>query len=319
MFNPTKIINPPRPVLDRPEPPLPPLPPREDDRLTSGVFEPPSGFVPSAVARHKLVVFVSVVALAILGVAFGRSRSVTYTASATLQVGQVNPNSPGFYGYVQSSASLATAFSRSISAEPVLVAVEHKLKLTPAKAIARLSAAPIPQAPAFRVIATGASAHGAVALANVAAKAVIAYEGQSNSANPEAESLLHEYRGASLRLQHATEKIARLAHSNGGEGASKAALARAEADKNAESARFRAIGSAYNAAILSQAPRTGLVSLLAGAASASDDRSSKMELFGFLGLLAGIAAGCLAAVLLERFRIRRRAAKEGKSRKSQAG
>jgi hypothetical protein len=192
----------------------------------------------------------------------------------------------------------------------VLASVQHKLKLTPAKALARLSAEPIPQAPAFRVVATGESAHGAVALANVAANAVIVYEGQSNSANPEAASLLHEYRVASEHLQHATEDIAHLAHRSRTGGVSKSSLVRAEADKNAEAARFRAIGSAYNAAVLSQAPRSGLVSLLAGASSASSNRSSKIELFAFLGLLAGAVVGCAAAVLLERIRVRRRPAVE---------
>jgi len=83
---------------------------------------------------------------------------------------------------------------------------------------------------------------------------------------------------------------------------SKGDLAVAEANLEAEAAHFRAIGAAYNAAILSQAPRSGLVALLAGATSASSNRSSKTELFGFLGLLIGAVVGCLFAVLLERRR-----------------
>jgi capsular polysaccharide biosynthesis protein len=311
MFDPTEITDPPSPAIGQRERMIP-----ESQRLVTGVFEPPSGFALSAIARHKLIVLLSILALAVIGVAFGRSRPISYTASATLQIGQVNPNSPGFYGYVQSSAALATAFSRSIAAEPVLATVQDKLKLTPAKALSRLSAEPIPQAPAFRVIATGGSEHGAVALANVAAKAVIAYEAQSNNANPEAESLLHEYSAASVRLQHSNENIAHLVHRSHGH-VSKSALARAEAVKNAESARFKAIGSSYNAAVLSQAPRSGLVSLLAGATTASSNRSSKMELFGFLGLLAGIIAGCGFAVLRERVRTRRQPAVGGELSRSQ--
>ncbi|HTA13390.1 MAG TPA: Wzz/FepE/Etk N-terminal domain-containing protein [Solirubrobacteraceae bacterium] len=294
-ITPSQITDPPPAALNR-----------SDGQLT-GIFEPPSGFVLSAISRHKLIVLLCVAAFTLVGLAVGRSSKVLYTASATLQVGQVNPNSPGFYGYVQSSASLATAFSRSIAAEPVLAAVQHKLGLAPSAALGRLSAEPIPQAPAFRVAATGQSELAAVQLANVAANAVIAYEGQSNSANPEAESLLHEYREASVRVQHATENIAHLAHRYHGK-IPKSLLARAEADKNADSARYRALGSSYNAAVLSQAPRTGLVSLLAGAASASGNRSSKIELYGFIGLLAGILVGCSAAVLRERLRIRGRRA-----------
>ncbi|MGH2854664.1 MAG: hypothetical protein ACRDLF_10815 [Solirubrobacteraceae bacterium] len=271
----------------------------QPDGVARGVFEPPSGFAVWAIARNKLVVFVVAVVLALAGVGVGAKRRSTYTASATVQVGQVNPNSPGFFGYSQSSATLANAFSRSIAAEPVLAAVQKKLKLAPAQAVARLSAEPIPEAPAFRVIATGSSELGAIDLANVAANAVIAYEGQSNSANPEAASLLEEYRAASLKLQQAVRAVGDLSRKK---GASLEALARVEADRNAAAVRLKAIGVAYTSAVASQAPRSGLVSLLAGAASASSDRSSRVELYGFIGLLVGVVVGCFVAVLRERRR-----------------
>jgi uncharacterized protein involved in exopolysaccharide biosynthesis len=268
-------------------------------QMIEGIFEPPRGFVLSSIARHKLVVLIAAVLLAVAGAAVGKARKSTYTASATLQVGQVNPNSPGFYSYVQSSASLATAFSRAIAAEPVLATIQDKLKLAPSQAIARLSAEPIPQAPAFRVIATGPTRYAAVQLTNVAANAVIAYEGQSNSANPEAESLLDEYRKASIRLQHAVASVARLSRGSHRKSTPKPALVQAEADKDADATRFRAIGAAYDAAIASQAPRSGLVSLLAGASTATGSRRSQIELFGFIGLLVGVVVGCVAAIAVE--------------------
>ena len=267
-----------------------------------GVFEPPNGFVLSAISRNKLIVLVAIVIFALIGLGVGKTREITYTASATLQVGQVNPNSPGFFGYVQSSASLATAFSRSIAAEPVLATIQDKLKLTPAKAILRLSAEPLPQSPAFRVIAVGPTEYAAVQLANVAANAVIAYEVQSNTANPEAASLLEEYREASVQLQHA---VANLAHFSRDRHTSKSVLARVDAEKNAAGVKLRAIGVAYTGAVTSQAPRNGLISLLAGATSASSDHNSKIKLYGFIGLLAGVVIGCVAAVLRERRRMSR--------------
>lgn len=284
----------------------PPAARDQPHELVQGIFEPPSGFVLSSIARHKLIVLVTAVLLTVAGAALGKTRASTYTASATLQVGQVNPNSPGFYSYVQSAASLASAFSRAIGAEPVLAAIHHQLKLAPAIAIARLSSEPVPQAPAFRVIATGPTQHAAVELANVAANAVIAYEGQSNSANPEAESLLSEYRAASIRLHYAVANVTRLSQGSHEKSTPKTVLARAEANRNADAARFKAIGAAYGAAIASQAPRSGLVSLLAGAASASGNRSSQIELFGFIGLLAGVVIGCIAAVVRESRKSRRR-------------
>jgi hypothetical protein len=267
-----------------------------------GVFEPPGGFVLSAISRNKLIVLVAAVIFALIGLGVGNARRSTYTASATLQVGQVNPNSPGFLGYVESSASLATAFSRAITAAPVLATIQDKLNLVPAKAIPRLSAEPLPQSPAFRVLATGPTEYAAVQLANVAADAVITYEVHSNSANPETTSLLADYRHASIHLHHATNTVEHLTR---GLRTRKSALAGAEAERNATALELRAIEVAYTNAVTSEAPRSGLVTLLAGATSASSNSRSKIELFGFIGLLGGGIIGCGAAALCERRRISR--------------
>jgi uncharacterized protein involved in exopolysaccharide biosynthesis len=264
-----------------------------------GVFEPPSGPGLVAIARNKLLVVAVAVIFAAIGLVFGHSRKATYTASATVQVGQVNPNSPGFFGYVQSSAELASAFSRSIAAEPVLTAGRGKLGLAPATVVKRLSAEPLPEAPAFRVIATGPSELAAMRLANTAAGAVIDYEGKTNSANPEAATLLQEYQDASVHLQQKAKALARLSRDK---SASEQALVRAEAERNAAAVKLKAVGVAYTGAVTSQAPRSGLVSLLAGASSASSNKRSKTELYGFIGLLLGVVAGCCVAVARERLR-----------------
>ena len=279
------------------EPPtFTPPPPADDPRAPiEGIFEPPESFVLSAIVHNKRLVALVAVTLMLVGIGLGVLRQTTYTASATLQVGQVNPNSPGFLGYVQSASSLATAFSRSIAAAPVLATVDRKLAIEPSAATTRLSAEPIPLAPAFRVIATGSSESSAIRLANVAAGAVIVYENRRNSSNPQARSLLGEYRAASLQLQRAEAQLADLGPSPDAD-----ALAEAEAEKAAAQVKLKGIDTAYIAAVASQAPREGLVSLVAGATSATDDRKSKIQLYGFLGLLAGLLAGCAAAVLRER-------------------
>jgi len=263
---------------------------------SQSVFEPSDSFVLAAIGLNKLIVILCAVAMGLAGVAYGLVRQPTYTASASLQIGQVNPNSPGFLGYVQSASSLATAFSRSIAAAPVLDSVDKKLGLPPTQATQRLSSEPIPLSPVFRVIATGSSESQATRLANVAAGAIVAYESHSNSANPQANSLLKGYRGTALDVQRAKAKLGSLEE----EGAPSPALLEAEAAKIAAQVKLKAIGNAYNAAIVSQAPRTGLVTLLAGATSAESDRSSKIELYGFIGFLIGLVVGCAVAVLRER-------------------
>ncbi|MET0558991.1 MAG: Wzz/FepE/Etk N-terminal domain-containing protein [Solirubrobacterales bacterium] len=276
------------------------VPPVATMPTLQGAFEAPQGPLFEAIGRHKRLIAVFAVLGALAGIALGYVRPATYEASATLQVGQVNPNSAGFASYTQSASSLATAFSRAIAATPVLMQVEKRLQIPPERAVARLSSEPIPLSPAFRVIAKGPSAEKAKQLANVAAAAVIAYENRSNSANPQAAALLSSYRRASLALNKANAAVTA---ANAG-GSSEDVLA-AEAAQSAATIRLKAIGATYIATVGSQPPREGFVSLLAGATSASGNRAAKMQLYGFLGLLLGLAGGCAAAYLSER---RRRAA-----------
>jgi len=265
----------------------PPPPTNDSEPLLRGVFDPPEGLAFGAIRRHKKLVAIFAVLGLLAGAALGLIRPATYEAAATLQVGQVNPNSAGFASYTQSASSLATAFSRAIAAAPVLTKVERELHLAKQRASARLSAEPIPLSPAFRVIATGPSAAKAKRLANVAAAGVATYENRSNSANPEAASLLAAYRRASLALSEATAAVA-----SGG--------LQAKAEQSAAKIHLKAIATAYVAAVGSQPPREGFVSLLAGATSAKSNRHSMIQLYAFLGLLLGLVVGCGVAVLRDR-------------------
>jgi capsular polysaccharide biosynthesis protein len=270
--------------------------PAEAPPMLHGVFEPPSGMVARALrANWALIVLIALLGAGV-GAAAGLARKGTFTSAATLQVGQVNPNSPGFYSYVSSAAALATAFSRGVSAEPVLAEVDKRLHIAPAVAAGRLSAEPLPLSPAFRVFATGPSADSAIKLANVAADALIVYETSANDSNPEAESLLTEYHGASLALHRAATNLSTTERA-GQDAGTKIAAARATRDTAA--ARVAALGNAYTAAITSQAPRRGLVSLIAGATSASSNHRSQVELLLFVALLAGLLLGCAVAVARE--------------------
>jgi uncharacterized protein involved in exopolysaccharide biosynthesis len=275
--------------------PIPSLGSPQDGR---GIFDPPSGTVAPALRRHKLLIIAFALVFALIGFGAGFLRQPTYTGSASLQVGQVNPNSPGFLGYTQSATSLAAVFSRAIYAQPVLKEVEEKLGLSSTAATERLTAEPIPLSPLFRIVATGSSGAAAIHLANVASAAVIGYVGKTNSANPQATTLLHEALSASIGLRRTEAAL------NAAEAESSGRL-KARAAKSVAQLRLEAISKSYIETVGSQAPRAGLLSLVAGATSASDDRRSKAELYTFLGLILGLVAGCAVAVLAEQWRTRK--------------
>jgi hypothetical protein len=240
------------------------------------------------------------VTLAVLGTAVGATRTTTFTAASTLQVGKVNPNSPGFYGFVQSASQLATMFSRAITAGPVLHRIQARLGVSPRAATSRLSAEPIPNSPAFRVIATGPSADAAIQLANVTAGSVIAYEGRSNAYDSDTARLFRQYRAASLKQAKATTAIKQAQREYGRfpTAEQRAALDRAEARRADASLEAQALAASYQ--LSAQSTTRGLISLLAGAAGASSDRGSKLQLLGFVGLLGGLLLGCALAQVVER-------------------
>ena len=263
----------------------------------------------SAISRYSWLLLFLAVLLAAAGVAVGLKRKPVWTASSTLQVGQINPNSPGFYGFVQSATDLATTFSRQIDADGVLAIIQQKVGLTPTQSIEHLTATPIPDGAAFRVIATGASGEAAIRLANSAASAMISYKSQANSVN-NATSLFRAYRHQATLLEKAKAQAQKVQNANatqlavtGAANVSSPALMNAKASVDIAQARANALSAAYTQALQSQ-PTGNLVAPLASALVATSDRNHKIELFGFVGLAAGLLLGGTLAMLLEQRRSR---------------
>lgn len=277
--------------------------------------EPSPSLIVAALGRYKWLVLGLTVVLTICGLAIGYKRKPIYTANATVQVGQVNPNSPGFYGFVQSATELATTFSRAITANGVLSIIQHKIGLTPAQSSARLSATPIPDGAAFSVIATGSTSQSAVSLANTAAAAMVTYEAAANSSASTTSSntaaIFNEYRGQSTQLAHDKAIVQKLQNNSSSNGSSpdptNPALVQAQANAGLAQGRANALAAAYTQALENQQPPGTMLSPLASALTASSDRKHKLELFAFVGLAAGLLIGSAIAVMLEQRRVRRTA------------
>lgn len=281
-----------------------------------GIFEPPRGLVLTSISRHKRLVAIVTIIGAVLGLLAGIARKPTYTATSTLQVGTVNLNAPGFNGFVQGATSLSTVFSRAIFASSVLKELHSKLGIGSGEAARRLSAEPIPLSPSFDIIATGLTSKSAIALANTASTAVVSYEQKAASAtSPQAEVLLKSYHKAAQELQQAralvesysTEasrnKANALKVGNTQSYMPSKALIQAQTTEDEAKTRAEAIGAAYKSVTASTAgasPASGLISIIAEASTTTNNRKSKLQLYGLIGLFAGIIIGCLVAVLRER-------------------
>jgi len=293
---------------------------------TRGIFEPPRGFALTAISRHRWLVLVTAIVFALAGLGVGVARKPTYTATTTLQVGTVNLNAPGFDGFVQGATALTTVFSRAIFASSVLAELHSKLGVSPDEAAQRLSAEPIPLSPSFTIVATGPTSKGAIDLANTASKGVIAYEQHAAGAtSPQAAALLKEYNSAAQALQkaHAVVQYHATEESRANADAIKAgrtpnsmpskALVQARAVEEEAKTRAEAIGSSYKSVTTTAAganPASGLVSIVAEATTTTSNHKSKIELYGLIGLFAGIVIGCVLAMLRERRRMDRPIADE---------
>lgn len=285
--------------------------PATEHHLPADPFPPAQSrsLVVEAIARHKLLVFLLAVVLAGGGVAVGLKREPTWTAASTLEVGaNINPNSPGFSSFVQSATTLATTFSREITANGVLARIHGRTRLSRFAIAARITATPVPDGAAIKVIATGPTAPAAIKLANAAASALVAHESGNNFAS-DAPAIYRAYRAQARVLAHARARLAQIQNTNALAGIANPndpALLQAQANVGSAVARADALSTAYTQALVAQPSASiNLLTPLASALTATNDRTHKIELLGFFGLAAGLLIGGLIAILREQRRAHR--------------
>ena len=80
-----------------------------------------------AVRRYPLLALAPLVLLTALAVAYGVTRSPTYTAESRVSVSRIGLTSPGaLNGFPIASAALASTYSRAIDADPIVADVARR-------------------------------------------------------------------------------------------------------------------------------------------------------------------------------------------------
>jgi capsular polysaccharide biosynthesis protein len=251
----------------------------------------------TAARRHPLLALLPIVILVAAGVGIGLQRSPNYTATTHLQVGGINLDSPGaLTGYSTATAALASAYARAVYANDVIVPVARRYHLSPQALRSRISATPIPQSPLFTVSVKDSRPRGAVALSNAVSRSLRAYIDRSSRGGRaltritgDYKSISSDFNGAQIRANTAQQKYLRSQSS-----ANFNALRDARTAASVAQLEASAVQSAYQDVAQRQQSNV-TASVLDSATGASSDRTSRLELLAFIGLLAGLAIGLALA------------------------
>lgn len=263
---------------------------------------PPSAAMPyvdvwTSVRRHPVLVVVPLILILGGALGIGLHRAPKFSADTHLQIASLNLNEPGaLTGFSTATASLASAYSRAIDADAVVLPVARRYHLNPQVVRSRVVATPIPSSPVIKVTATDTSSRGAVTLANAVSRQLVAYVNTLSSANPAVNQLYEQYRKLALALNTAKIRAAEAQHRylTNKSTSTFTALRDSRTDVQTLQLQANSVQSAYHQVVNGEhAPTT--TSLLDNAASASSDRKKKLEVLGLIGLLAGLATGAAVA------------------------
>lgn len=254
-----------------------------------------------ALRRYPFVALLPVLVLAALGVAAGLQSNPTYKATSELAVRPLAPNIAQLPGAVQAAEDLATNESRLITSDGITAPLARQFGTTTESIAGRISATPIPNSTIIKIQAEANSAASAVALANATASRFTAYVVAQIQSNTDAAKILRAYHAASVDLgsaQAAKQAIER-------NGSSAPRIAREEASATVDGAQLRrqALAAQYQTIAQSHATAPSVEPFVM-ATTASNNRTSGLEIFGFAGVVAGMLIGTALALVLSNRRLR---------------
>ena len=243
--------------------------------------------------QYPILVIVPVLVGLALGGFLGLARTPVYTGTTQMSIGRIDLSAPGaLAGFSIATQNLAAAYSRAITADDVLRPVSKSLHVSPKVLKDRLSASPIPESPVFIVEAKADTPTAAVETANAASSALEEYVTNLNRSNPDSQRLFKLFQDAALqysRLQGA-EAAAAGDYDVHPTSANREALDKARAEAEGALLRRETLRLSYQNSRQGQSS-TSLVQVLSPAQEASSDRGTKLQIFTFAGLLAGVIVG----------------------------
>jgi capsular polysaccharide biosynthesis protein len=274
-------------------------PPRTFERPVENRYVPRIT-VGSAVRRHPLVVIVPVVVLVAIACAVSYARTPNYTADTRLAVGRLDASTPSsLAGFTQATQTLAERYARSVRGEDVVGPAARELGVRSSTVRERISAAPIPETPVFRVSARADTAEDAATLANTVSESLVRHSGQvAASGGPDSRRLLRSYRRAALELARRRAEVEdrRNDFTDGPSSATRDALTEARSNATVAKLRLSTLQSAYQMSRQS-AGSAALVEIIERAVEGRSDGARVTQFLLFVAVLAGLAVGIALALL----------------------
>lgn len=278
--------------------------PSEASVTGRGEPEPVSPLV--ALKRHWKIGVALTLAGAFAGAAVGLVLPASYTAESRIAVGSNDLTALAIPGYAFAAGELAASTARYVDNSQALGALEPVLG-EDAGEVSVVTASPIPQSNIIRVEVTASSTPVAVRATEVLTDYLIEQASRVNSSS-DADELLQQLTELSLEVAETSVALDRASTEAGSTTSvlppSEAAVAQVvdlTAQLTVLQARQAALQAQYEDAVTADGLEYQLVTV-AEAAPSMDSASSQVQRYGLLGLVAGLLAGGLASVLLERRR-----------------
>jgi uncharacterized protein involved in exopolysaccharide biosynthesis len=256
-----------------------------------------------AVVARPFLVVLPVLVLLVPALALALARQPVYSAEARLLVGGFNVEAQAVPGFVEASRTLAETYSRLVPTRAVGERVAEILELDIDQVSGNIDATSVPESSIIKVTGTGGDAGEAVRYAAAAAQALEDYADQAASST-DIETLLDEYRQASLTLNQVTGRATALraqydalVAAGTDTEADLEALSAAEADVARAQLEAETLANAY-AASRERSGSSGNIDLVAPATSVGSDRSKNLQLAIAGPLLLGLVAGVALATLV---------------------